>query len=62
VVDGENGFLVPPRDAAALEEAMERFIVDPSLIQPMGARSRRMAEDIFDVRRVNEAVLAAARL
>jgi glycosyltransferase involved in cell wall biosynthesis len=32
VVDGVNGFLVPPRDVDALVRAMERFILQPDLI------------------------------
>lgn len=58
VVPGRNGYLVPPRDAAALAEAMERFIVDPALIPAMGAASRALAAERFDVNRVNDAILA----
>lgn len=57
VIDGENGFLVPIRDADALEKAMLRFVDDPSLIEPMGAASRRLAEQRFDIRRVNALML-----
>ena len=32
VVHGHNGFMVPAKDAAALAEAMERFIRQPELI------------------------------
>ena len=53
VVDGENGFLVPPHDPEALAEAMERFILHPELIERMGQASRRLAEERFDVRRAN---------
>lgn len=62
VEDGSNGFLVPPRDAAALEAAMERFIAAPQLIAEMGARSRALAERKFDVRAVNRAIFDAAGL
>lgn len=57
VIDGVNGFLVPPRDPVALADAMERFIDDPDLLAPMGAESRRMAVQRFDVRLINEAML-----
>lgn len=54
VVDGVNGFLVPPRDAQALAEKMEMFIAQPELIATMGHASRRMAEERFDVHKVNQ--------
>ena len=50
---GENGFLVPVRDAEALEAAMERFIDNPELASAMGDRSREIACTRFDVHRVN---------
>jgi len=59
VVDGLNGYLVPPRNSAALAEAMLRFIEEPELIERMGAESRRLAEERFDVRRVNQIMLEA---
>jgi glycosyltransferase involved in cell wall biosynthesis len=62
VEEGVNGFMVPVRDADALAAAMERFIVDPGLAERMGRESRRIAEDKFDVRRVNAALLEAAGL
>ena len=59
VVDGENGFLVKVRDVATLAAAMRRFLEDPSLIEPMGRASRRLAEERFDVRRINKVMLHA---
>lgn len=59
VDEGVNGFLVPVRCPAALAQAMQRFIAQPSLIATMGAASRRMAEERFDVRRLNRQMLAA---
>ncbi|MCC5913737.1 MAG: glycosyltransferase, partial [Balneolaceae bacterium] len=53
VVEGENGFLIPVQDSNALATAMERFINDPSLILKYGQKSRQMAEDLYDVRKVN---------
>ncbi len=57
VVDGENGFLVPVRDVDALAERMIRFIEQPGLIETMGRRSRQLAEERFDVRRINARIL-----
>jgi len=49
---GCNGFLVEPRSAASLVDAMTQFIEDPGLIVTMGAASRKLAERKFDVRDV----------
>ncbi len=52
VREGENGFLVPLRDAPALANAMERFILDPALAARLGAAGRAMAEAEFDAAKV----------
>jgi glycosyltransferase involved in cell wall biosynthesis len=59
VIDGVNGFLVPPRDVDALVAAMERFILQPELIITMGQASRKLAEERFDVRKINRLILQA---
>lgn len=58
VVEGENGFLVPPRDVDALTAAMERFLTEPELTRSMGEASRRRAEEKYDVHKVNDAMLS----
>lgn len=40
VRDGENGLLVPPGDASALADAIERVLADPSLARRLGANGR----------------------
>jgi len=62
VVDGANGFLVPVRSVDALAAAMLRFADEPGLAQRMGASSRAMAEDRYDVRKVNAVMLRAMGL
>jgi glycosyltransferase involved in cell wall biosynthesis len=57
VINDENGLLVPVRDAQALATAMERFIEEPELIARMGQASRRIAEEHFDVRKINKVLL-----
>jgi glycosyltransferase involved in cell wall biosynthesis len=57
VVEGENGFLVPPRDSDALYRAMLRFIEAPELCATMGEASRRLVETKYDVRSVNQAII-----
>ena len=62
VVDGHNGYLVPPRDSKALSEAMGHFLDDPSLALEMGRRSREMAVEKYDVEKVNEVILREMNL
>lgn len=57
VIDGENGFLVPPFDVNALAEKMIWFIEHPEQIEPMGLASRKIAEEKFDVHKVNARML-----
>lgn len=57
VIHGRNGFLVPAQDIEALAEAMEYFVVNPELLPRMGAESRRLAEERFDVAKVNARIL-----
>ena len=62
VDDGVNGLLVPARDVGTLAAAMARFIGEPQRAAQMGAQSRRIAEQRFDVHKVNDAIIAAAGL
>jgi glycosyltransferase involved in cell wall biosynthesis len=62
VEDGVNGFLVAPKDAAALAERMARYLRDPALVERHGRASRALAERRFDVRKVNALMLDALRL
>ncbi|GGE14511.1 glycosyl transferase [Polymorphobacter glacialis] len=62
VSDGDNGYLVPVRDAAALAEAMRRFARDPELAARMGARGRDRAENRYDVALVNRQLMATMDL
>lgn len=57
VVDKENGFLVPVKSVEALEEAMVSFVMRPELACEMGARSRAVAEERYDVHKVNAVML-----
>jgi glycosyltransferase involved in cell wall biosynthesis len=57
VIEGGNGFLVPPRSVEPLADAMERFVANPGLVRTMGRRSRELAEDKYDVDKVNARML-----
>lgn len=62
VTSGVNGLLVPPADVAALEQAMERLLVDPAARTAMGAASLRLVRERYDVQLVNRQMLAALHL
>lgn len=56
VRDGENGFLVPVRSVDAIYEKMEWSLAHPQEVAAMGRKGREMAEQIFDVRKVNAVI------
>jgi len=58
VRDGDNGLLVPARDASALADALTRLVGDAERRRAMGIRSRKLAEERFDERRIVATVLA----
>lgn len=62
VVEGENGWLVPPRDPAALAAAMLRSVESWDRLQQMGNRARQIAEERFDVVAVNRLMMSAMRI
>lgn len=62
VENGVNGFLVPPRNPAALAAAMQQLLETPGFISQMGAESRKIAEARFDVHVQNRKLLAFMRL
>ena len=47
VVDGETGYLVPPEDIEALQNALKKLLDDAGLRQQMGLASRRRAEETY---------------
>ena len=57
VIDGKNGYLVPVRSVDALAEAMARFVEEPELAARMGAHSRQLAVEKYDVNKVNAVML-----
>lgn len=61
VRDGENGLLVPVRDAAATAAAIGRLLDEPALRIRMGERSRTLAVELFSVERFVADTLAVYR-
>lgn len=54
VIDGVNGFIVPPWSAAKLAEKMIIFIENPELIVQLGNESYRLAQEKFDAHEVDQ--------
>lgn len=54
VVDGENGFLIKPKDVDALTEKLDLLIGNAELRKSMGQASRKYAEKYFDIEIVKE--------
>ena len=62
VVSGENGFLVPAYNAQAVAEKMINFVENPELIGKMGNAARKIAEEKYDVKKVNNSILNIIKL
>lgn len=62
VSDGKNGVLVPIKNSLALAQAMESFITDPYKALPMGMAGRRIAEEKYDVKKVNISIMQIMNL
>ena len=62
VIEGQNGFLVPIKDEKAVAEKMLFLYRNPDVCEQMGDASRRIAEQRFDVRLVNQLILRTMRI
>ncbi|MBI4633163.1 MAG: glycosyltransferase family 4 protein [Deltaproteobacteria bacterium] len=61
VRNGDNGFLVPLRDAGALADSLLRLIADRDLRKRMGARGRQLVLENFSEEMVVSATMAVYR-
>lgn len=57
VISGENGYLVPKANAEALAERMIWFIENRDQCERMGKRSRELAEEKYDVHKINKQLM-----
>lgn len=58
VIDGKNGFLIPPFSVPALVKKMHYFIEHPDQIEKMGLESYAIAREHFDSEKVNARLLS----
>lgn len=61
IVDGQTGLLVPPKDAAALEERLLSLLADPGLCQSLGKKAREKVAAAFSMEQNIEQLLAVYR-
>lgn len=57
VINETNGFLVDVKNIDSLVEKMTYFIKNPEEAAKMGLKSRQIAEEKFDVRKVNNSIM-----
>jgi glycosyltransferase involved in cell wall biosynthesis len=55
LIDGKRGLLVPPRDPAALADAVARLLLDPAEAKEMGRRGRAFVEAELTLSRMQSA-------
>ncbi len=58
VENGVTGLLVPPRDTAALADALSRIVTQPALRQELGQAARRRAVEKFSLSRQVDRLMA----
>ena len=53
VIHARNGYMVPARDPVALAGAMRKLVGNHTQIRTMGNSSRKLAEELYDVDKIN---------
>ena len=59
VVNGVNGYLVSVKNVDALVESMKKFLNNPEQVAKLGKKSRELAENKYDVYKVNQMIISA---
>jgi glycosyltransferase involved in cell wall biosynthesis len=54
IVNGKTGILIPPRNSAALSQAIRDLLREPDRYIEMGATGRRFAQETFSIQNVVE--------
>ena len=62
VVDGLNGFLIPPKDKEALFDRVMHFVKNPEDVRKMGLASFEIAKEKYDVKKVNAELIGFMNL
>lgn len=57
VINGENGFLIPPKDSKILANKMIWMIENADKVRTMGIKSREICEQKYDVHKINRIIL-----
>lgn len=57
VVPNKNGFLVQIKNPEELSKTMKKFVDSPSLVHSMGLQSRVIAENKYDVHKINKEMI-----
>lgn len=62
VTDGVNGYLVEVNDIRGLASKMKQMIVQPLVLSKMGKSGRRMAQEKYDVKKINKVIMRTMSL
>lgn len=57
VINGKNGYLVEVKSTDAVVDRMQYLIEHPNDVEKLGKESRKIAEELFDVNKVNDTIL-----
>ena len=62
VIENVNGYLIPVKDIKRLVEKMEYLLLNPDINQKMGEQSLRLAREKYDVKIINNSIIATMGL